>query len=194
MLYQKSFADKSVMDLLYDFSPICAKTKTVLLLITFPFGIRASVLWDMAMLPLFSRAAWQHNRDLSSLKVRHCLGRDNASPRPPSPQPSYQHEEAAAALLLVSASWVGGQESCVFLRQQKALLSVTMDVFTKSGPRGDPSSACRVARLHWAANMRHNNSWQSAETTFKTEDWCWREIKTIKSSRQSRYKSTYFIC
>lgn len=181
------------MDLFYDFSPICAKIKTVLR-ITFPFRIRVSLLWDMAALPLFSLAAWQHNGDLSSLKVRYCLGRDDAFLSPPSPQPSYQHEEAAAAHLLVSASWVGGQESCVFLRQQKALLSVAMDVFTKSGPRGDPFSACRAARLHWTANMRHNNFWQSAETTFKTENWRWREIKTIKSSRQSQYKSTYFIC
>lgn len=138
----------------------------------FSFTATVTFLRHAAALPPLSRAAWQHNRDLSSGDVSFV---DNDSGRIMQFFPPSQRGEAAAAPLLVCAGWVGGQlqKQLLCLSSAKgASLSLTIDVFTKSGPKGDPVSACGwrsflAARLHRAANIRHNNAWQSAEAAFK---------------------------
>lgn len=136
------------------------------------FTATVAFLSHAAAPPPPSVAAFHHNRDLSSGDVSFD---DNGSGRIMQFFPSSQHGEAAAARLLVWAGWVGGQlqKQLLCLSSAKgASLSATMDVFTKSGPKGDPVSACGwrsflAARLHRAANIRHNNAWQSAEAAFK---------------------------
>lgn len=113
--------------------------------------------------------------------------------------PSSQHGEAAATPPLVCAGWVGGQlqNRLLYLSSAKeASLSITTDVFTKSGPKGDPVSACGLcslpaARRCRAANNRHNNTWQSAEAAFKGKiNWRDSGLRTKKLQARASSEET----
>lgn len=57
--------------------------------------------------------------------------------------PSSQHGEAAAAPCLCRLSgWSTTKTVPLYFLGQGASLSVTADVFTESGPKGDPLCAC----------------------------------------------------
>lgn len=131
----------------------------------FSFGARVAVLWDTAALPPLSLAAWQHNGDLSSREVSF-VDIDSGRKMHFFPHPLNVMRQRQLPSLCVRAEWVVSYKnsSSVFPQQKEHLCQSQMNVFTKSGPEGDPIS---TARLQWAANIRHNNARQSAEAAFK---------------------------